>query len=222
MKYTNFKTWALMLSASALLALSGCDNGSGVSYVIVDETPPPVVTPPPTVTPPPVITPPPATEITYTDYLGETRTAALKPGDAEVLTGTGYQHTLFDTADKKCQHCHNRLYDSWKSSMHSKSWSDKIFQTKQQDFLRTHIAKIGLSKDVPYTTTTFGKVGKTCAKCHAPASIYSDDFKITLTPHSDPITDLNSTEWKTLKDSLEVNRGDLAGYDYNLPSTVSP
>ena len=31
MKYTNFKTGALMLSASALLALSGCDGTAGTA-----------------------------------------------------------------------------------------------------------------------------------------------------------------------------------------------
>ncbi len=64
-----------------------------------------------------------------------TRIAALTPGDAEVLADEGYQHTLFDTAEKKCQHCHNELFDSWKTSMHSKSWKDKIFQTKHARFL---------------------------------------------------------------------------------------
>ena len=181
----NVKTLTLLLSAGIVFSLTGCDSKS---------TPP--------------TEEPPATEITYTDYKGETRTAALTPGDAEVLTGTGYQHTLFDTAEKKCQNCHNRLFDSWKSSMHSKSWSDKIFQTKHQDFLRTHLAKIGAvhpTTSVEYTTTTFGKVGKTCAKCHAPAAIYSNDYKITVTEHNNTVTDLNSSEWSTLKASLEAN-----------------
>ena len=197
MRKLNYLNLAAAFSISAMLLFSGCSDDDNDS------------------------TPPPATSIDYIDYKGETRTAALTAGDAEVLAGTGYEHTLFDTADNKCQHCHNRLYDTWKSSMHSKSWSDKIFQTKQQDFLRTHIAKIGVVKDVEYTTDTFTKVGKTCAKCHAPAAIYSGDYKITLTEHNNTITDLNSTEWSTLKASLEVNRADQAGYDSDISSTVA-
>ena len=178
----NVKSLMLVLSTGIVFSLNGCGGGSST---------------------------PAETEITYTDYKGEPRTAALTPGDAEVLAGTGYQHTLFDTAEKKCQNCHNRLYDTWASSMHSKSWSDKVFQSKHQDFLRTHLAKIGAENDgVTYTTTTFGKVGKTCAKCHAPAAIYSNDYDITLTEHDNPVTDLNTTEWSTLKASLESNLTD--------------
>ena len=61
----------------------------------------------------------------------------------EVIAGTGYEHTLFDSADNKCQHCHNDLYDTWKTSMHAKSWKDPIFQSKYQDFLRLQASKIG-------------------------------------------------------------------------------
>ena len=54
MKYTNFKTLALMLSASALLALTGCGSeGTSTDSGFGSTTPPPVITPPP-VTPPPV------------------------------------------------------------------------------------------------------------------------------------------------------------------------
>ena len=66
--------------------------------------------------------------------------------------------------------------------MHAKSWSDKIFQSKQQDFLRTHIAKIGTNPtgEKEYTTAMFPKVAQTCAKCHAPAAVYSKDFNVTI------------------------------------------
>ncbi|MDX2487936.1 MAG: multiheme c-type cytochrome, partial [Gammaproteobacteria bacterium] len=72
------------------------------------------------------------------------RTDLTGPGDAEVEANTGYQHTLFDSADQKCQHCHNDLYDTWKTSMHAKSWVDPIFMSKYQDFLRLQASKIGI------------------------------------------------------------------------------
>ena len=58
------------------------------------------------------------------------RTSLSGPEEAEVIANTGYQHTLFDSAEQKCQHCHNDLYDTWKTSMHAKSWKDPIFQSK--------------------------------------------------------------------------------------------
>jgi len=118
--------------------------------------------------------------IDYTDYLGNTRTAAATPGAAEYHTGKGYGKTLFDSADNKCQNCHNELYDTWKSSMHGKSWTDPIFQTKMQDFFRTHINKIGEVKDIEYTETMVTKVAQTCIKCHAPGAYYGGDFKAEL------------------------------------------
>lgn len=218
MKYTNFKTWALMLSASALLALSGCDSSSGISYVIEGETPA-VVTPPPSVTPPPVITPPPATEITYTDYLGGTRTAAAKTGDAEYHTALGYGNTLFDSADNKCQHCHNELYDTWKSSMHGKSWTDPIFQSKFQDFLRTHINKIEEDKTakggIVYTEEMIPKVAQTCIKCHAPGAYYAGDFSATL-------AELKAGATTADLDAAKIaDQSNLApAYDPTLPASV--
>ena len=71
------------------------------------------------------------------------RTELSGPGEPEVIAGTGYEHTLFDSAENKCQHCHNDLYDTWKTSMHAKSWEDPIFQSKYQDFLRLQASKIG-------------------------------------------------------------------------------
>ena len=75
--------------------------------------------------------------------LADGRTELTGPGDAEVIADTGYEHTLFDSADQKCQHCHNDLYDTWKTSMHAKSWVDPIFMSKYQDFLRLQASKIG-------------------------------------------------------------------------------
>jgi len=200
----NVKALTILLSAGIVFSLSGCGGSS--SNTPAEE--------------------PPATEITYTGTDGSQRTAALTAGDAEVLAGEGYQHTLFDTAEKKCQHCHNELFDSWKTSMHSKSWSDKIFQTKLQDFLRSHIAKIGKTYtdgdgDSEYSTDTFIAAGPTCAQCHAPAAVYSDDYKLDL----EEITgvdyqDLNTTQWASLKSSLENNIVGSVGWSPNNPTSV--
>ncbi len=76
--------------------------------------------------------------------------------------------------------------------------------------------------DVNYTTGTFTKVGKTCAKCHAPAAIYSDDFNLTI----DEVTgrncaDLNTTDWASLKAELENNTASDPGYfNTHEPTTV--
>ena len=107
------------------------------------------------------------------------RDAVATPAGAEVETGTGYDHTLFDSADKKCQHCHNDLYDTWDKSMHAKSWKDPIFQAKFQDFLRLKFNKIVDSRTAK-TKTKFKKVAQTCIRCHAPTAFYSGDFKVTL------------------------------------------
>ena len=65
-------------------------------------------------------------------FADDGRTELAGPGEAEVIAGTGYKHTLFDSADQKCQHCHNDLYDTWKTSMHAKSWKDPIFQSDRK------------------------------------------------------------------------------------------
>ncbi|UCB55962.1 MAG: hypothetical protein JSW45_05395 [Thiotrichales bacterium] len=109
------------------------------------------------------------------------RTALGGPGEAEVIAGTGYAHTLFDSAEQKCQHCHNDLYDTWKTSMHAKSWKDPIFQSKYQDFLRLQASKIGASTaNGTYKEGTIQKTGRVCIKCHAPTAYYSDDYQIEL------------------------------------------
>jgi hypothetical protein len=121
------------------------------------------------------------------------RNAPASPGDAEVIAGTGYQHTLFDSAEKKCQHCHNDLYDTWKTSMHAKSWKDPIFQSKYQDFLRLQASKIGaVGPTGEYKEGTIQKTAQVCVKCHAPTAFYSGDYKITLTEVGDQNVDPNA------------------------------
>ena len=126
------------------------------------------------------------------------------PGEAEVIAGTGYQHTLFDSADNKCQHCHNDLYDTWKTSMHAKSWKDPIFQSKYQDFLRLQASKIGAVRPewVPTRKERFRKAGQVCIKCHAPTAFYSADYKITLTEVGDQ--NLNPNAYEEAK-ALQTN-----------------
>jgi hypothetical protein len=178
--------------------------------------------------------------------LAEGRTDLDGPGDAEVIAGTGYTHTLFDSADNKCQHCHNDLYDTWKTSMHAKSWKDPIFQSKYQDFLRLQASKIGATgPSKPYTYGTgpvsgtddngndyymsgvIQKTGQVCIKCHAPTAFYSEDYKITLTE----VGDMNSDAEELKPDvpnlsydeakSLEANLAGKPGYNANLETTVT-
>lgn len=128
--------------------------------------------------------------IEYVDYKGETRKATATVAESEYHTGLGFGNTLFDSAEKKCQNCHNELYDTWESSMHGQSWKDKIFQGKMQDFLRVHMAKIGEDKSgvgsegregKEYTEKMFTKgASQTCIKCHAPGAYYAGDFKVEL------------------------------------------
>lgn len=68
--------------------------------------------------------------------------------------------------------------------MHGRAWSDNIFQSKYQDFIRTHINKIGEDKTAVggklYTEGMIPGVAQTCIKCHAPGAYYAGDFKVTL------------------------------------------
>ena len=162
------KTLFLGVSTALVLMLSGCGSDNN------NSTPPPA-----------------ATTVDYIDYLGETRTAPITAAAAEYHTGKGIGETLFDSADQKCQNCHNELYDTWKGSMHGKSWTDPIFQSKFQDFLRTHLNKIGEDKTgdvgvdgitgIVYSETKFKGVAQTCIKCHAPGAYYAGDVNVTLT-----------------------------------------
>jgi len=133
------------------------------------------------------------------------RTDKTGPGDdgVEVIAGTGYEHTLFDSANEKCQHCHNDLYDTWNKSMHAKSWKDPIFQSKYQDFLRLQASKIGaVGPTGTYKEGTIQKSGQVCIKCHAPTAFYSADYKITLTEVGDQ--NLNPNAYEEAKD-LQTN-----------------
>jgi hypothetical protein len=142
--------------------------------------------------------------------------------DVEVIANTGYGHTLFDSADKKCQHCHNDLYDTWKTSMHAKSWEDPLFQAKYQDFLRLQISKIGAQGPTgTYGEGTIQKTAQVCVKCHAPTAFYSGDYQIKLTPigtAGDP-----ENGYATAK-TMEANLSNPVAnkiYDPALESTVA-
>ena len=145
------------------------------------------------------------------------RTDLEGPGEAEVVAGTGYEHTLFDSADNKCQHCHNDLYDTWKTSMHAKSWADPIFQSKYQDFLRLQVSKIGLEGPTgTYTEKTIQKTAKVCVKCHAPTALYSNDYLIETVEVGDVNVDINDyEEAKALQTNL------APAYDPSLKATIS-
>jgi len=149
----------------------------------------------------------------------EGRTELSGPGEAEVIAGTGYTHTLFDSADNKCQNCHNDLYDTWKTSMHAKSWKDPIFQSKYQDFLRLQASKIGaVGPTGTYQEGTIQKTAQVCIKCHAPTAYYSGDYKVTLTEVGDQNVDAGAYE------AAKVLQSNLAGtspaYDPALEATV--
>ena len=145
------------------------------------------------------------------------RTDLSGPGEAEVIAGTGYNHTLFDSADNKCQHCHNDLYDTWKKSMHAKSWKDPIFQSKYQDFLRLQVSKIGAEGPTgTYQEGTVQKTAQVCIKCHAPTAFYSGDYQVTLTEVGDQNSDPTAFETaQTLQENLAPK------YDPSLPAVVS-
>ncbi|RDH84658.1 MAG: hypothetical protein DIZ80_04095 [endosymbiont of Galathealinum brachiosum] len=150
-------------------------------------------------------------------FANEGRTQLSGPGEAEVIAGTGYTHTLFDSADNKCQHCHNDLYDTWKTSMHAKSWKDPIFQSKYQDFLRLQASKIGaVGPTGVYKEGTIQKTGQVCIKCHAPTAYYSGDYKITLTEVGDQNENANAfDEAKSLQSNL------APAYNADLEATVT-
>lgn len=150
------------------------------------------------------------------------RTELTGPGEAEVIAGTGYEHTLFDSADNKCQHCHNDLYDTWKTSMHAKSWADPIFQSKYQDFLRLQVSKIGSThpiSGIEYVEGMVKKAAQVCIKCHAPTAYYSRDYLVTLEEVGDMNTD------PTVYDAAMGMQSNLATptstYNPNETATVS-
>ena len=181
MKYMNLKTLTLMLSASVLLTFTGCGSNGTPSDSGFGDTTPPTITPGEGELGYQTILP--NGDIEYVDYTGNTRVSPPSAADAEYHTGKGYGSTLFDSPENKCQNCHNELYDTWQSSMHGKSWTDPIFQSKFQDFLRTHINKIGENPtgSKEYTEAMIPKVAQTCIKCHAPGAFYAGDFQAKLT-----------------------------------------
>lgn len=143
--------------------------------------------------------------IQYTDIEGKLRVAPATLGAAEYHAGMDFNHTMFDSAEKKCQNCHNELYDTWKDSMHAKSWKDPIFQSKFQDFLRTHLAKIGSNPtdELEYSEKKFKGVAQTCIKCHAPGAYYSGDFQVTL--ESLKTEDVTTADLDTAKANHQSN-----------------
>ena len=157
----------------------------------------------------------------------EGRTCLDNAGDAEVIADTGYKHTLFDSADNKCQHCHNDLYDTWKTSMHAKSWEDPLFQAKYQDFLRLQASKIGATGPTgTYGEDTIQKTAQVCIKCHAPTAYYSGDYKVTLKRiggnHEDAtyLPKVAYAEAKTLETNLSKPPAGLK-YNKDLEATVA-
>jgi hypothetical protein len=200
MQFVN-KHYISVIALAALLGISGCGSSSnsedttpklGDQTILEDGT------------------------VDYIDYTGAKRNAVATVAESEYHTGTGYGNTLFDSADKKCQNCHNELYDTWKGSMHGKSWEDPIFQSKFQDFLRTHLAKIGEDKTaaggVVYAQSEvgigeknmFSGAAQTCIKCHAPGAYYAGDVKVSVTELQDA-TDVNNTLLAALKAEHEAN-----------------
>jgi len=153
-------------------------------------------------------------KIHYVDYNNEVRVAATTPGASEYHTGTGYGNTLFDSAENKCQNCHNELYDTWEGSMHGKSWSDPIFQNNFEQFLRAQLALIGQDNtasggrlyqeaDVDVgTQNMFKGAAQTCISCHAPGAFYARDVKINVTKISDE-ANLDATALAALKTEHE-------------------
>ena len=155
-------------------------------------------------------------ELSYIDYKGAIRTAAATPGAAEYHTGTGFGKTLFDSSEKKCQNCHNELYDTWEGSMHGRSWSDPIFQNNFEAFLRAQLALIGQDNSASggrlyeqasvgvgtNNQNMFNNAAQTCISCHAPGAFYARDVKINVTKISDE-ANLNATAFAALMQEHE-------------------
>ena len=77
---------------------------------------------------------------------------ALLPGlvAAEVLTSD------------KCGECHKAIYQTWRSSAHSRSMEDTIFLEAFRD-AEAHEAK---------------DVSRSCLRCHAPLAVMSQDWDL--------------------------------------------
>ena len=152
------------------------------------------------------------------------RNAKATPGEAEVVAGTGYTHTVFDSAKEKCQHCHNDLYDTWTKSGHSEAWSGDFFQDGFQGVVRARINQLALAPADPATKAANqkkfkGRV-KFCVKCHAPAAWYSNDFKIDLEEVTLAAGEtLTKAKLGELKAANESNLSG-AGFDPTQPTSV--
>lgn len=215
MNYKCFKTVTPIFLVSAMLILSGCgdDGYDEIAYVppiqqepeentSVDTSPKPGELGYQTILP--------NGDIEYVDYTGGTRISKPSAAAAEYHTGVNFGNTLFDSAEKKCQNCHNELYDTWKNSMHGKSWSEPVFQANMQDFLRSELSKIGSEgPNIPangtaitYTESLFSKSALTCVKCHAPGAYYAGDVKISVSEVNATLP-LSTAELATLKTQLE-------------------
>jgi hypothetical protein len=207
----NVKSLMLVLGTGIVFSLSGCGGGSSTTTTTTTE---------PGLGDQTILA---DGSIEYVDYTGGTRIAPPSAADAEYHTGTGYGSTLFDSPKNKCMNCHNELYDTWESSMHGKSWIDPIFQSKFQDFLRTHLAKIGDDKTadggilykqqdiidgdgVGGKNMFSGGAALTCIKCHAPSAYYAGDVRVTVTDLGiDAANDINNSVLLALKLEHEVN-----------------
>ncbi len=140
------------------------------------------------------------------------RNAAPTPGDSEVIAAKGYQHTLFDSAEDKCQHCHNDLYDTWTQSGHSEAWTGSIFQAQFQGVLRGRINQLDLS--APGADKTFKGRVNFCLKCHAPGAVYSDDTLVTVEELAPDTSNFGAVK--------AANESNLAGpgFDASQPTSV--
>ena len=145
------------------------------------------------------------------------RNAKATPGEAEVIADTGYQHTVFDSAKEKCQHCHNDLYDTWTKSGHSESWTGPIFQNAFQGVMRARINQLSLAPADPAVRAknqkTFKGRVKFCIKCHAPAAWYSSDIKIDL--EQIPLATGETLDKAKLAELKAANESNLAGANYD-------
>ncbi len=194
MKYRVFTF--IIGSFFLLFSLNGCNNSKSSSPVVVPD---------------PIITLDP-----------NPRNAKATPGESEVIAGTGYQHTVFDSAKEKCQHCHNDLYDTWTQSGHSTAWKGPIFQGQFQNVMRARITQLNLSSDATKVQNHKKFKGRVqfCVKCHAPAAWYSKDIKIDL--EEIPLAAGETLTKAKLGELKTANESNLAGpnFDSTQPTTV--
>ena len=107
-------------------------------------------------------------------------------GSVVTKAKTGFGNSVFESAGDKCQHCHYDLYNTWRESMHSQSWSNQIFQNLFQGyFTELMVNKIGVAGPTgTINAKTAEKMAAVCLTCHAPGAYYSQDFSITISEAS--------------------------------------